>query len=486
MHTQETHTAIVAGLLIYAGLMLAVSLFWMRKVKNPADYLVGGRSLPFWILTGNITAGCIGTGVIIGASGLAYDHGWAGCAWPIGLGIGTALAGWFFATMRRFKFMTLSEEISSYYGGKRIVVEFSNITLFLSQLCWLTVQIMGGASVIATVTNLTPGWSVIAAGCITASIALPGGFKSVVYTDFLQGLILLTGFGVVSWSALHKVGGLEGLRMAVPPDYFSFLGIDSYGARRVAALIFALSMSVLADPGRRMSMYSAKSEQGARWAMILAGSIVMIFSVVVGITGMYAYSLNQHLPKSDQAMLWLVMNILPAWLAALVVVSVASGIFSCANGNAMSVSSYFVRHIYPLITGSYAKRPLAVARGALACAFLVCTLVASQAGTIVDFVIKFLPVTMSGLAIIVIFGRFWPRATWQGALAAQIVTPLVSMAGMTLLKSTPWNNAIVLAVPGVLALILVSLITPRTTRTMAEVAVSLDQERAKIEGEAGA
>jgi Na+/proline symporter len=39
--------------------MLAVSLFWMRRVKNPADYLIGGRSLPFWVLAGNITARCI-------------------------------------------------------------------------------------------------------------------------------------------------------------------------------------------------------------------------------------------------------------------------------------------------------------------------------------------------------------------------------------------------------------------------------------------
>src|SRR5580698_4614423 len=122
----DTRTAIDIGLILYGGLMLAVSSYWMFKVKKPADYLVGGRSLPFWVLTGNITAGCIGTGVIIGASGLAYEHGWAGSAWPIGLGLGTLLAGLMFASMRRFKFLTLSEEIASYYGGNRLVVEFSN------------------------------------------------------------------------------------------------------------------------------------------------------------------------------------------------------------------------------------------------------------------------------------------------------------------------------------------------------------------------
>src|SRR5215472_5699158 len=138
------HTAITIGLILYVVLTTGVSFFMMARVRKPADYLVAGRGLPFWVLTGTIVGTCIGTGVIIGGSGLAYKHGWAGCAYPIGLGLGTAFSGLAFARMRRYQFMTLSEEVACYYGGHRAVVEFTNITLFLSQLCWLTVQIMGG------------------------------------------------------------------------------------------------------------------------------------------------------------------------------------------------------------------------------------------------------------------------------------------------------------------------------------------------------
>jgi len=480
-----THQAIAIGLIIYAGLMLSVSLFWMRRVRNPADYLVGGRDLPFWVLTGNITAGCIGTGVIIGASGLAYQHGWAGSAYPIGLGVGTALAGLFFAIMRRHKFMTIVEEVASYYEGNRAVMEFANISLFLSQLCWLTAQIMGGAIVLTAVTPFPHSVCVLAAGLTIACIAIPGGFKSVVYTDFVQGIILLCGFAAVTYSALQHVGGLTGLRQAVPPAYFSFLGVDSYGGWKIAGLILTLIFSVLADPGRRMSMYSARSEAGARWSMFFAGCIVICFSMVIGIAGMYAFYLNPNLHgiDADRALLWVVMNVLPGWLAALVVVSVASGIFSCANGNAMAISTFFVRHIYPLCTGGrYPKRTLFVARTALVCAFVLCISVGLHAGTIVSWVLKFLPVTMSGLAIIVVLGRFWPRATWQGALAALIVTPVASLIVMFCFSDSVWNNAVFLAVPGVLAHIIVSLLSPPPSRSFDEVAASLTRERQKIEG----
>src|SRR5882724_10934775 len=97
-----THVAIAIGLILYVVLTTGVSVFLMGRVKKPADYLVAGRGLPYWVLTGTIIGTCIGTGVIIGGTGLAYKHGWAGCAYPIGLGLGTLLTGLFFAQMRRY------------------------------------------------------------------------------------------------------------------------------------------------------------------------------------------------------------------------------------------------------------------------------------------------------------------------------------------------------------------------------------------------
>ncbi len=478
----RTEVAIAIGLIAYAVLMLLFSAFLARRVSKTTDYLMGGRNFPFWILIGSVTAANIGTGVIVGASGLAYKHGWAGAAYPIGLGLGTAVVGIAFAAMRRHRFMTLSEEVASYYGNSRVVVEFSNLTLFFAQLCWLTVQIMGGAALLAAVTHLPPHLCIVAAAVITAGIAIPGGLKSVVYTDFLQTAILLSGFAVLTYSALHHSGGWVGLRQSVPHAYFSLLGVASYGKWKVAGLIVALMASAIADPGRRLSMYSARSERGAKLAMILAGVIVIVFSAVVGITGMYAFHLNQHLANPDESLIWLVMNALPSWLAAFVVVSVVSGIISCANWNAIAAGTFFVRHIYPLATGRYAKRPLLAVRVALICSFVISTLVALHAGTIVGFVVKFLPITLSGLAVIIMVGRFWKRSTWQGALAALIATPVASLAVMFASgRASFLNNAVVPTLVGAVVQIVVSLLTPPTTPSFEQVADILHREREVVE-----
>ncbi|MDB6023377.1 MAG: sodium:proline symporter, partial [Pedosphaera sp.] len=111
------------------------------------------------------------------------------------------------------------------------------------------------------------------------------------------------------------------------------------------------------------------------------------------------------------------------------------------------------------------------------------TAIALKAGTIVGFVLKFLPVTMSGLAITILLGRFWKRATWQGALAALVTTPVVSLSNTFLLPSTSaWNNAVIPTVAGILAHVVISAITPPSRHTFAEIATAMTHEREAIEG----
>jgi SSS family solute:Na+ symporter len=175
------------------------------------------------------------------------------------------------------------------------------------------------------------------------------------------------------------------------------------------------------------------------------------------------------------------MNVLPAWLAAFVVVSMISGMSSAANGNAAAAGTFYVRHICPLLTGKFPKRPVVTARWALLGGFSLSTILALYTGNIVDFVVKFLPLTMSGLAVIILLGRFWKRATAAGALAALITTPIVSIIVMKF-----WNNPTLPAtLAGLVAQIIVSLMTSPNRRSFAEVAEEMTRQRQAVEDAAG-
>ena len=94
----------------------------------------------------------------------------------------------------------------------------------------------------------------------------------------------------------------------------------------------------------------------------------MIFSVAIGITGIYTFHLNPHLPVADQALPWLVMNVLPPWLARL---GGGSDGFRHVLGGQWHAcppppARFLCATFYPLVTGHYPKRPVVLVRRALA------------------------------------------------------------------------------------------------------------------------
>lgn len=483
-----TRSAIFIGLAIYGLLIFVLSIFFASRVRKAEDYLVAGRRVPFWILTGSIVGTCVGTGATIGASGLAFQHGWAGSAYPMSLGLGVFFAGLLFAVMRRYNFMTLGEEIACYYGRNRVVVEFSNVSLFLSQLCWLTVQIMGAGALLNSLFGLGPRLSVIIASAVIAIVCIPGGLRAVIYIAFLQGVLLLVGFGSLAKSVLTSAGGLAGLRDSVPAAYFSFLGVESAGGQQILGLVMVLVLGILAEPGRRLPMYIARSESDARWSMVTAGLTVVVFSASIGIAGMYVLKINPHLLHPDLVLPWLILNALPPWLAGLLTVAIGSAIFTSASGSAATVGTIFVRHIFPLTTRRYPKKPVVTTRLGLIGAFLVSTSIALRADNIVGFVTTFLPLTATGLAIIILMGRFWKRSNWQGALAALVATPVVALVLMLIpSRSGIFSVPIIPAVAiGVATHVVVSLLSPPSGHSFEEVAEVMKHERRAIEVEAPA
>jgi SSS family solute:Na+ symporter len=480
----ELNVPILIALIFYGAFMFGVSLYLMRRVKKAVDFLMGGRGLPGWVQVGTFTATGIGTGVTVGAAGLAYSSGWAGCVYPIGIGIGIMLVGLLFSEMRRYNFMTLSEEIACYYGGNKIIFEFSNFSLFLSQIFWMTVQIMGGGFVLSVVLGLPPKTCMVIAGVLIATTSLPGGLLTVVYTDVLQAIVLLIGFSILTLISLNDSGGFAGLHSKMPDAYVSFLGNEVIGYKAVISIFLALSLSIIADPCRRLIMYSGKTEKGGRNAMVIAGIIEIAFSVLVVIVGMYAFGLNPNIEAQDQALPSLVTEVLPTWLAALIVISITAAVFSSGNSNGAASGTFFMRHIYPMVMGRYPKRPLVVVRWSLVCVFIIATAMALFAGTIVDFVVDFLSVITSGLAIIILMGRYWKRSTWQGGVTALILAAGVSLSVILIPQMNEfWEKPVIPAtIAGLIGHVVVSLMTKPNEVPFMDVVEMMKQQREGIDG----
>ena len=114
--------------------VVGLTLFgtWIsRRNQSGDEFLLGGRSLPFFLTLGTTIATIVGTGSSMGAVGKAYSAGWMGSLFGLGAFLGVMLTAVLFASARQHNFMTMAEELSSYVGGSRVV---SNLVVVFTYL----------------------------------------------------------------------------------------------------------------------------------------------------------------------------------------------------------------------------------------------------------------------------------------------------------------------------------------------------------------
>ena len=85
---------------------------------------------------------------------------------------------------------------------------------------------------------------------------------------------------------------------------------------------------------------------------------------------------------------------------------------------------------------------------------------------------------MSGLAVIILIGRFWNRATWQGAIATLVATPIIIARDEFWERDGPVLPATAV---GIVVQIVVSLLTPPKKFTFAQVAEVMRRVSRSIE-----
>ncbi len=122
---------------VYACAMITLGWYVSRKQKTGEDFLLGGRSLPMILTLGSTVGTMVGTGSSVGAVGFGYSNGWAGMLYGLGGAVGILLVAWLFAPVRKLRFMTMSEEMSYYTGGSKIIKNLVAILIFIASIGWL-------------------------------------------------------------------------------------------------------------------------------------------------------------------------------------------------------------------------------------------------------------------------------------------------------------------------------------------------------------
>jgi len=461
--------------------MIFIGWIVSRRQQGGEAFLMGSRQLGFGLLLGTVVATMVGTGSSMGAVANGYINGWGGALYGIGGGVGIILLVWFFAATRRYNFMTMTEEISFYYGANKTVKGIVSVILYLACIGWLGAHILGGSFYLSWISGL----DLLVAKVVTAVgfglYVIIGGYLAVVWTDTIQSVILFFGFILMAFLAIPAAGGFDAIYAAVPSENLSFLGIKKSGLIPALSLAVSIAVGVLAVPSYRQRIYTARSISVVKKSFYISAIAYFVFSLLPVIVGLSAFTINPGLTNNNMAFPFMATSVLPPVIGSLVLLSGISATMSSGDSDALTSVTILLRDVWVVIFGKVPDKTNIVrySRWAIFLSIFLAFSFGIIAEDVLGYISKMISTLMSGICVSVILGRFWKRATWQGAVAALISGSVVSFSVMIVSSfSDFWGNPILPSLAGATVChICVSFLTPKNKVTPEEALEIINKER---------
>ena len=446
--------AIVLGIVV--TVLVAVTVYKTIGIKNKADFMVAGRSLPWYVLVFTLLSSWIGAGSLFGGAENAYRNGFASLWQPAGGWLGLIVIAFIAGRARRFAQFTVPDLLETRYNATARVL--GSIAVVVSCIVITSYQFIGGGDILHLIfpeIEKTTGMYIIAAFVIMFTAA--AGMASVAYLDLVIGGLVTVTVIVAVPLLLDHVGGWSQVRANLPPDHFQVLGHLTIWQ----ALGFTLPTMLLliGNQGMYQKFFSARSERDASLAVFgwIAGALLLeTLLVTLAVIGSSVFKLEnprEILPATAKLGL-------PPLVGAILLGGMFAKVISTANNFLFSPSTNIVHDVYARFIDRNAseKRTLVISRLTVVALGLFALVQGAYfksilAAALYAYTIYGAAVTPSVMAVF-----FWRRATEQGAVASIFLGTIVTVAWQ-------WSGSEVDAIypalgASVAALVLVSLLTP--------------------------
>jgi SSS family solute:Na+ symporter len=339
---------VVAG---YALAVLGVGFWASRRSDTSEDYFLAGRSLPWFVVGVSLFATNISGSTLVGLVGGAYQMGLAvyNYEWTAVVAL-VALVVLFLPVYRRLEITTAPEFLERRFDA-RTRRYFSALALVGNVVIDIAGTLYAGALFVnAVLPGLALETCVALLAVLAGTYAIAGGLRAAVYTDLLQGGLLVFGAGYVTVAAYGEVGGWEAVVAATAPD--------------MRRLILPAGNEVLPWPGlvtglMLLGVYywcvsqvmvqralSARSLRQARYGALLAGALKLPVLVLMVMPGLFALVLYPNLGTPDLVFPTLTLELLPVGARGLILVAFVAAVMSSVDSVLNSASSLVTMDFY--------------------------------------------------------------------------------------------------------------------------------------------
>lgn len=292
--------------ILYLGVTMYLGYLGYRHTKGADDYMVAGRNVKPWVLGLSYGATFISTSAIVGFGGIAALYG-TGLIWltVLNIGLGILIAFIIYGKKTREIGHKLNAVTFPDLLGKRFNSPFmqyaTGVMILIAMPLYCAAIIIGGAWFIHTTFNLDYNLALLGFALITASYVIFGGLIAVMYTDAMQGILMLVGMTILLVLTFISVGGVEqgftSLNNLSPqiPAFLQTGGLHSWTSMPdlgsniwltlVTTIVMGVGIGVLAQPQLSVRFLAAKDDRSLNRAVSIGGPFLLMMTGVAFTVG---------------------------------------------------------------------------------------------------------------------------------------------------------------------------------------------------------
>ncbi|MEO1366891.1 MAG: hypothetical protein AAFX50_06910, partial [Acidobacteriota bacterium] len=201
----------------YLVLCMAVGLWAMRRTKSAHDFFMAGRGLGVLVTGMAIFSTTLSGFAFVGGPGLVYAMGTSSLWIVITSSMGFALSSFLIAKrLRLFAELcdtaSLPDAVAARYGSETTRL-LTALAILLGVMGYLATQLLAMATVLQSLLEGTVVDSISLHVCVIISLAVlvfycvTGGILASVYTDVVQGMVMIVGGVLIFVAAMASMDG---------------------------------------------------------------------------------------------------------------------------------------------------------------------------------------------------------------------------------------------------------------------------------------
>ncbi len=463
---------------IYLVILVIIALLSRRAVSDTvSDYVLAGRGLGTVVLTFTMLASMISAFSFLGYTGYLYN---AGMGVYLAIGLSTTTGSFLFyyvgrrmmLAARKFDFITPSDFFEDRLNSKGAGLVYTLIS-FIFMAPYFGMQVMAGGITIDAMTHGTINYltaTTIFAAIIVAYV-LMGGMLAVAWTDFVQGVVMLTGLVALVFGILYSAGGVGALGGRLAEIEQAIMQIPGPGGewtpRYLITYQFVIWGTIIAQPWMIQRYYAAESSKTLKQSMLLWPVLLLgmyFLNTIIGLSGKVFVG---DLEGGFDALTPIMADMfLPGPLAAILIAGGLAAIMSTSDSLLLTVGSIFTRDVYK----KYVNQNISASQEANIGKVFI--LVIAAIGFIIalhppGFIVAMATWAFSGITSVtpvILAALYWKRITPTGGFVGMLLCAGITIGFLSNILPNAWTlgmmPGMIAWVIGTAAMIIVSYITP--------------------------